>query len=201
MPKSLAIRGKFVFDPEHGGGRRRRDKHMPRHKIFTENTDKICYNNKDLNKRFEMNDLSDDEEDNYQVNPFAMAQPTDRSQTGAQEFTEVNFLASAGTGECDHPENIEDEDQEEELEIAPELYYSQDGEAHQLPCSESAHSDYGLQNSITIETMDMLLNHKAMCENQGTPMPNIMIIDCRFAYEFEGGHIDGAINVSTREEM
>ena len=64
MPKSLAIRGKFVFDPEHGGGRRRRDKHLPRHKIFTENTDKIGYNNKDLNKCFEINDLSDDEEDN-----------------------------------------------------------------------------------------------------------------------------------------
>ena len=147
MPKSLAIRGKFVFDPEHGGGRRRRDKHLPRHKIFTENTDKIGYNNKDLNKCFEINDLSDDEEDNRHINPFAMAQPTDRSQTvnqdAMQEFTEVNFLASAGTGES-HPENIEDEDQEEELEIAPELFYSQDGEAHQLPCSESAHSDYGL---------------------------------------------------------
>jgi hypothetical protein len=32
MPKSLAVRGKFVFDPEHGGGRRRRDKHLPKQK-------------------------------------------------------------------------------------------------------------------------------------------------------------------------
>jgi len=30
MPKSKAIRGKFIFDPEHGGGRRRRDKHLPK---------------------------------------------------------------------------------------------------------------------------------------------------------------------------
>ena len=44
MPKSLAIRGKFIFDPEHGGGRRRRDKHLPRQKTFTENNDKIGYN-------------------------------------------------------------------------------------------------------------------------------------------------------------
>ena len=43
IPKSLAVRGKFVFDPEHGGGRRRRDKHLPRQKNFTENDDKIGY--------------------------------------------------------------------------------------------------------------------------------------------------------------
>jgi len=30
MPKPLAVREKFVFDPEHGGGRRRRCKHLPR---------------------------------------------------------------------------------------------------------------------------------------------------------------------------
>ena len=29
MPKSLAVRGKFIYDPEHGGGRRRRDKQLP----------------------------------------------------------------------------------------------------------------------------------------------------------------------------
>jgi len=122
MPKSLAVRGKFVFDPEHGGGRRRRDKRAGHFK-FAENTDKIGYNNNccDLNKCFEINDLSDEED--RARNPFAMAQPTDRSQTGAQEHTEVNFLASAGTGES-HPENIEDEEQEEELVIAPELFYS-----------------------------------------------------------------------------
>jgi len=67
-----------------------------------------------------MNDLSGDEEENFQGNPFAVAQPTDRSQ--AYEFTEVNFLASAGTGES-HPQNIGDEDpQVEELEISPSLF-------------------------------------------------------------------------------
>ena len=148
MPKSLAVRGKFVFDPEHGGGRRRRDKRAGHFK-FTENTDKIGYSNNccDLNKCFEINDLSDDDVDKLN-NPFAMAQPTDRSigQPFAQEYTEVNFLASAGAGGTggSHPENIEDEEQEEELVSAPELFYSQDGEAHLLPWTESAHSDYGL---------------------------------------------------------
>jgi hypothetical protein len=52
MPKSLAVRDKFVYDPEHGGGRRRRNKHLPRQKVFTDNSDRINYNNKDLNKQF-----------------------------------------------------------------------------------------------------------------------------------------------------
>ena len=30
MAKPLACREKFIFDPEHGGGRRRRNKHLPR---------------------------------------------------------------------------------------------------------------------------------------------------------------------------
>ncbi len=41
MPKSKAIRGKFVYDPEHGGGRRRRDKHLPKQKMYEENSDRI----------------------------------------------------------------------------------------------------------------------------------------------------------------
>lgn len=197
------MRGKFVYDPEHGGGRRRRDKRHPEQKRFTDNDDKLTYNNKDLNKCFE---LSDDEEDKLR-NPFSMAQQTDRTNTNAEQ-TEINFLASrgcAGAGDS-HPENIiEDEDEDEngddEIAIAPELYYSADGEAHQLPCYESAHSDHGLQNAITADTMNQLLLHKAKCESQGTQLPNIMILDCRFDYEFDGGHINGAINVSTEEEM
>ena len=27
------------------------------------------------------------------------------------------------------------------------------------------------------------------------------IVDCRFEYEYEGGHIDGAINVNSKEEL
>ena len=28
-----------------------------------------------------------------------------------------------------------------------------------------------------------------------------MIVDCRFDYEYEGGHIAGATNISTRQEL
>jgi rhodanese-related sulfurtransferase len=49
--------------------------------------------------------------------------------------------------------------------------------------------------------MELLLREKEICSNQGIPMPNIIIIDCRFPYEFQGGHIDGAVNVSSQEQM
>jgi len=109
MPKSKAVKGLFVFDPEHGGGRRRRDKHCPRTKIFTENTDKIEYN-KDLNKCFEIDHLSEDENCGNE-NPFAMAAPTDRSNNQAaaalvESHTEFNCFSAIA-----HPENIEDDDE------------------------------------------------------------------------------------------
>lgn len=30
---------------------------------------------------------------------------------------------------------------------------------------------------------------------------NVMIVDCRFEYEFEGGHIDGAVNYNDKEHL
>ena len=32
-------------------------------------------------------------------------------------------------------------------------------------------------------------------------IPNFMIIDCRFDYEFNGGHIEGAVNLSSPEDL
>ena len=43
MAKPLAVRDKFVYDPEHGGGRRRRNKHLPRQKQYFDNDEKIGY--------------------------------------------------------------------------------------------------------------------------------------------------------------
>jgi len=58
FPKSKAIRGKFVFDPEHGGGRRRRDKHLPSQKQYTNTTDIIEYDENivDFNTRLGLQD-------------------------------------------------------------------------------------------------------------------------------------------------
>ena len=53
MPKSKAVKGKFIFDPEHGGGRRRRDRKLQR--ITQEpNEDKIGYDHiKDFKRRID----------------------------------------------------------------------------------------------------------------------------------------------------
>ena len=49
--------------------------------------------------------------------------------------------------------------------------------------------------------MNILLTQKKIQEAKGAPIPKIMIVDCRYAYEFEGGHISGAVNISTRQEL
>lgn len=49
---------------------------------------------------------------------------------------------------------------------------------------------------ITKETMVDILDGKYQhCYEQS------LIVDCRFEYEFEGGHIDGAVNYNNKEEM
>lgn len=49
---------------------------------------------------------------------------------------------------------------------------------------------------ITKETMIDVLDgkHRATYDQS-------FIVDCRFEYEYEGGHIDGAINVNSKEEL
>ncbi|KAL8968067.1 MAG: hypothetical protein Q9183_002639 [Haloplaca sp. 2 TL-2023] len=49
---------------------------------------------------------------------------------------------------------------------------------------------------IAKETMIDVLNGKHQSSYDKS-----MIVDCRFEYEFEGGHIDGAINVNSKEEL
>lgn len=49
---------------------------------------------------------------------------------------------------------------------------------------------------ITKETMIDILNGKY----EG-PYDQSLIVDCRFEYEYEGGHIEGAINVNSKEEL
>lgn len=49
---------------------------------------------------------------------------------------------------------------------------------------------------ITKDTMIDILDGKyGQCYNRS------IIIDCRFEYEYEGGHIEGAINVNDKERL
>ena len=49
---------------------------------------------------------------------------------------------------------------------------------------------------ITKETIIDVLNGKyEACYNEA------LVVDCRFEYEYEGGHIEGAVNVNSKEEL
>ena len=60
-----------------------------------------------------------------------------------KEFEDIYNLTNDGLEE-------DEEQEKDDLDIDEMLYCNQDGEAHQLPFTESAHTDYGLQNSISI---------------------------------------------------
>lgn len=62
-----------------------------------------------------------------------------------------------------------------------------------LPCFSV--KDDGLMR-ITAETLLNVLNGE-----YDEQMDGFQIIDCRFGYEFEGGHIQGAINLSTMDKV
>ncbi|KAI0094103.1 hypothetical protein BDY19DRAFT_881710 [Irpex rosettiformis] len=70
-----------------------------------------------------------------------------------------------------------------------------DNEAHGkiLPCHRVRED--GLMR-ITFETVNKLLDGK-----YNEQIADFQIIDCRFDYEYNGGHIDGAINVNTTQGL
>lgn len=45
------------------------------------------------------------------------------------------------------------------------------------------------------ELVDMKFQNQHCAQNFS--IPNFIIIDCRFKQEFEGGHIQGAVNISS----
>ena len=36
---------------------------------------------------------------------------------------------------------------------------------------------------------------------RGKLLTKLIVVDCRFPYEFEGGHLAGAVNVPTQEQL
>jgi len=57
-------------------------------------------------------------------------------------------------------------------------------------------------NLVSIDQVHDLLRIKQMPNSEiATQIPNFILIDCRFDYEFAGGHIDGAVNISTAEQL
>jgi M-phase inducer phosphatase 2 len=62
-----------------------------------------------------------------------------------------------------------------------------------LPLIEGRHTDL---KSITAETLKQLLNGEF-----DSKVGSYKIIDCRFPYEYNGGHIRGALNMYTQEQV
>ncbi|ODV88262.1 hypothetical protein CANARDRAFT_180691, partial [[Candida] arabinofermentans NRRL YB-2248] len=48
---------------------------------------------------------------------------------------------------------------------------------------------------------DILLRFKVAKDSGPNVFDELVIIDCRFEYEFKGGHIDSALNVSSKQEL
>lgn len=62
-----------------------------------------------------------------------------------------------------------------------------------LPLTDGRHSDL---KSISAQTMAKLLNGEYK-----SSVNSFKVIDCRYPYEFEGGHIHGALNLYTHEQI
>jgi hypothetical protein len=79
-----------------------------------------------------------------------------------------------------------------EAELTPEFTNST-GEAQLLPWMDTW-TDWGTQNSIDAKVLTQLLNFQKKSLNY-------LIIDCRSMAEFKGGHIKGAMNISSKEQL
>ena len=95
-------------------------------------------------------------------------------------------------------EEVNQESPEKDFKVDPSLFYCQSGTAEQLK-SHEGWCDYGLQNNITVDQVAELVDMKFQNQHcaQNFSIPNFIIIDCRFKQEFEGGHIQGAVNISS----
>lgn len=223
MPKPKAIREKHIFDPEHGGGRRRRDKHLPKRKFYEENSDKIG-DRIGFHERIGLGRLDESPSCDLRGNPDEPAQqkhfadsqitfvhvnnnntvdPLQNKTNGGGEAT----AAEANNNNDDSPFEIakDAQDSAENFKIDPALFYNESGEAEFIVQGPQCSYDYVGHNVISAEQVNDLLSHQHLgtasaLPSSGAP-PNFIIIDCRFEYEFAGGHIQGAVNISSPEQL
>lgn len=78
-------------------------------------------------------------------------------------------------------------------EATPNLKMSENGLIHHLPCFDSPHDAI---KRISPDTVVDLLEGK-----YSGLYERLLVIDCRYPYEYEGGHIPSAINVNNPEVM
>lgn len=70
---------------------------------------------------------------------------------------------------------------------------SSPGESSILPCFSS--------KDDTLRRIDKATLCKVMDGEYKGKYDELMVVDCRFEYEYEGGHISGAVNVNSTESL
>ena len=108
-----------------------------------------------------------------------------------QEVSDIPFAIAEDAQDC-----------AEEFKVDPSLFYNDSGEAEFLE-SHLGNFDFGGQNLISTEQVyDLLCKRQLGASSAQSPqVPNFVVIDCRFDYEFAGGHIQGAVNISSPEQL
>ena len=92
----------------------------------------------------------------------------------------------------------EDADGDIHEDVNKDVHEDTNDEGHEddyedtLPLVQGQHSDL---KYISVQTLESILLHNQ--EHQ----KNIVIVDCRYPYEYHGGHIKGAINLYRREDI
>ena len=141
----MRVQNPFIFDPENGGGRRRRVKNISRIDYF-------------------LNQPSQHHKIQIKFKAPVLPKP---------------LQAEILNSNC--PMNIDPSN------------YSFDGAARLLEKLEDPRNQG--KNSISPDT---LANFLSTADQHQTPY---LIVDCRFDYEYEGGHIKNAININDPQAM
>lgn len=95
----------------------------------------------------------------------------------------------------EHPGDVMKREKTESLAAEGLLSVMDVDETHQLQLPHFVADQESLPR-ITKETMIDILDG-----NYSSHFDQSYIVDCRFEYEYNGGHIDGAINFNDKEEL
>lgn len=232
VPKPKAIQGVHIYDPEHGGGRIRRNKHLPRSKYYDENSDKIGDRlnfharigldllqespNPELRTNFEQDEQADKIMESCGKKMYFLQRNRDL-QIQKQDSSEIPFEIAQQADDNEDEEdsilnghdNILSRCSEPLFKVSQDLYQNDEGEAvFMKPEGSCTNEDPVPFNKVTVDQVhDLLAKRKHNEATKQQPggncfdIPTFILIDCRSPQEFQGGHIDGAVNISTPEQL
>jgi len=126
-------------------------------------------------------DLVSENEESCPSPPFAKL-PIERKLKRKRSETLFKDIFSNGN-EYESPSKILKQDEEETRVNSKDIT---------IPTVDGQHSDLKYMTSHTLET---ILNGERNLDK------NVVIVDCRYPYEYEGGHIKGALNLYTKEAI